>query len=507
MARLPTPGGDVGNWGAILNDYLSQAHDATGQLKDTGILSIKYTKPPSGIPASDLEAGVQDILDTVADHTTELAQHATTLSDHTTSLAEHNTDLIAKASHSDLAAVTTRVDGSLKADGTLKDMVVARRSLDASVVAAVNRGITLGNRVGSIGDSHMQAGTSYTDKTPSPLSWVWLAGLLSKQRIHVTHNAGIGGQKLFEMLARFDTDILAYDVDTVLIGGGTNDITYRTIADMRADLIAMIEKSLGAGRLPVIQTIPSRDDADYKLKIQQWNMQVRILADRYGIPLIDMWTATANPATGAWKSGYVQGDNIHPTAQGAMAMAQAAVDVLSPVLAPYKPRYASLTTDPLNMLANGAFIGDSNSDGVADTWGFDAPGSVVTYSLVPNDDGGNWQRLVYAQSGYKSLYSFMNLATGKWAVGDVLRFSGQFRASVTSIQPTIGMVCSGGGPEGEYRPVNALTISLDGAFDQLITVPSGTTSVGVSIFSGGGSVGTLDVGNLSLVNLTKHGLA
>lgn len=34
MARLPTPGGDNGNWGAILNDYLSQAHTSTGVLKN-----------------------------------------------------------------------------------------------------------------------------------------------------------------------------------------------------------------------------------------------------------------------------------------------------------------------------------------------------------------------------------------------------------------------------------------------------------------------------------------
>ena len=33
MSRLPTPGGDSGNWGQILNDYLSQAHKSDGTLK------------------------------------------------------------------------------------------------------------------------------------------------------------------------------------------------------------------------------------------------------------------------------------------------------------------------------------------------------------------------------------------------------------------------------------------------------------------------------------------
>lgn len=33
MARLPQPGSDDGSWGGILNDFLSQAHNADGSLK------------------------------------------------------------------------------------------------------------------------------------------------------------------------------------------------------------------------------------------------------------------------------------------------------------------------------------------------------------------------------------------------------------------------------------------------------------------------------------------
>ena len=34
MARLPQPGGDVGTWGDVLNDYLSTVHNADGTLKN-----------------------------------------------------------------------------------------------------------------------------------------------------------------------------------------------------------------------------------------------------------------------------------------------------------------------------------------------------------------------------------------------------------------------------------------------------------------------------------------
>lgn len=37
MTRLPTPGGDDGSWGSILNDFLSQSHNSDGSLKDSAI--------------------------------------------------------------------------------------------------------------------------------------------------------------------------------------------------------------------------------------------------------------------------------------------------------------------------------------------------------------------------------------------------------------------------------------------------------------------------------------
>ena len=37
MARLPQPGGDTGNWGDVLNDFLSQAHAGDGTLKTDSV--------------------------------------------------------------------------------------------------------------------------------------------------------------------------------------------------------------------------------------------------------------------------------------------------------------------------------------------------------------------------------------------------------------------------------------------------------------------------------------
>ena len=54
MPRLPQPGGDTGNWGKILNDYLSQSHTPNGSLK------------PNIITTSNLSQDIQDKLNTVA---------------------------------------------------------------------------------------------------------------------------------------------------------------------------------------------------------------------------------------------------------------------------------------------------------------------------------------------------------------------------------------------------------------------------------------------------------
>jgi hypothetical protein len=104
MTRLPIPGSDSGQWGDILNDYLSQSHTADGKLKTDSVtasqlapgavktaavadgaitttkladnavtntkldaatqttlatVASKYTKPAGGVPATDLSAGVQ----------------------------------------------------------------------------------------------------------------------------------------------------------------------------------------------------------------------------------------------------------------------------------------------------------------------------------------------------------------------------------------------------------------------------------------------------------------
>jgi hypothetical protein len=76
MPRLPLPGQDAGTWGAILNDYLAVEHNTDGTLKKASDIATAkstadqaltaanaaYTKPGTGIPATDLASSVQTSL-------------------------------------------------------------------------------------------------------------------------------------------------------------------------------------------------------------------------------------------------------------------------------------------------------------------------------------------------------------------------------------------------------------------------------------------------------------
>jgi hypothetical protein len=65
--RLPTPGGDIGNWGTILNDFLAVAHNTDGSLQPSAISTAGgYIKPGIGIPVTDLDAATQTTIASAA---------------------------------------------------------------------------------------------------------------------------------------------------------------------------------------------------------------------------------------------------------------------------------------------------------------------------------------------------------------------------------------------------------------------------------------------------------
>lgn len=74
MARLPIPGGDSGDWGTILNDYLTQVHNTDGSLKDNVVTGAALA--PNAVDATVIADGsITNVL--IADGTIQETKLAT----------------------------------------------------------------------------------------------------------------------------------------------------------------------------------------------------------------------------------------------------------------------------------------------------------------------------------------------------------------------------------------------------------------------------------------------
>lgn len=64
MTRLPTPGSDNGAWGTILNDFLMQAHQPDGQVKEGVITAAQLAD--GAVTVAALDPAVQVMVDAAA---------------------------------------------------------------------------------------------------------------------------------------------------------------------------------------------------------------------------------------------------------------------------------------------------------------------------------------------------------------------------------------------------------------------------------------------------------
>ena len=97
MSRLPNPGGDNGNWGVILNDYLSQTLNPNGTLKDNSVGPAQIADnavnaasiADGSITESILDSSVQTKLNQAASKFTEFYDNFSDSADFTTSSSGH----------------------------------------------------------------------------------------------------------------------------------------------------------------------------------------------------------------------------------------------------------------------------------------------------------------------------------------------------------------------------------------------------------------------------------
>jgi lysophospholipase L1-like esterase len=211
--------------------------------------------------------------------------------------------------------------------------------------------------------------------------------LKSQGRLIPLRNAGISGNTSAMMLARIQTDVVAYQPDICTILAGTNDITQNVPpTTIRSNIEQMVQILLANGILPVLMTVCPRQDNDaYLPAVSQTNILIRDLADKYGIPCLDIHSVLVDPTTGHYLSGYCASDGlgIHPSRQGHDAISNYMANAFNQWLYPRSPLLPKQNVNGVNLVQNPLML--STISMVQTAWAPNTAYTVGTY--VQN--GGN----------------------------------------------------------------------------------------------------------------------
>lgn len=264
---------------------------------------------------------------------------------------------------------------------------------DAAIAAAVTAATgARGNKFAVIGTSIEEGGCIVVGQTDLRIGdgWFPTACFLTDQRMMLHRAAGVSGNTSAQMLARFATDITAYDPDWCVFGSPTNDYgADPTFATAKVNMQAMWDAAAAADIGVILCTMLPRTGSgaipiDSVIAYNNWT---KAQAATNGWHLFDLFAAAVDPATGGFLSGYST-DGTHPIDAGSYALGAAVAayfnaNILPTLSAPRDPDLALVNADATNLVASNACLtADSNSDGIPDGWTVALGGSTTTPSLV-----------------------------------------------------------------------------------------------------------------------------
>ncbi|TDN70422.1 GDSL-type esterase/lipase family protein [Paraburkholderia sp. BL10I2N1] len=313
-------------------------------------------------------------------------------------------------------------------------------------------------------------------------------------------NAGIPGNTTAQMLARVQSDVIAYAPDVVLFMGGTNDITSGMTGAAMASMMNNIEKIilrlLNANIMPVLVTPPVRNAAAPESR--QVQLFYYLLADYYHLPLIDTYRVTVDPATGNYLTGYSP-DGTHPGPAGIQAIAQQASLVLANIDSYFSPTYLAAysetsTGQPANLIANGSFA-QQTIPGTPDHWGVSTTYGSWTLTPAAQPYTGNLFAYTLTTAPAYALYA-PGITTG-YSANDTLVFSGRLIVSGPTPATMSGFTLALDMTGDHVRPFSGqLTV---GTFDfsQEFVMPASQVSGGLTP-----TLYTMDLGSYTCANMT-----
>lgn len=387
------------------------------------------------------------------------------------------------------------------------------KGVDIAPIYALPRG----GRTVLLGDSLFATNEQYGATITHQNSSANHMALSSGGRLWYPANAGVGGNTAAQMLARFDSDVLAYAPDICVIGAGTNDSRVGvTLAAFKESITSIVAKCVAAGIFPALRTVPPCYDpaglggeVAVRGRIATYNAWIKEWAPTVGVPVIDVFTEFVNPANGRIRAPYRYGDDIHFTAEGYAKQGQMIAAVLAPFLGAALPYVASDAGDPTDLLGgNGLFLGAPAANGLPAGWST-GDASHTTFSVADAPDGfGKELSITALGSAAYQVQAYRYVSTGI-AAGDVVEVSGILSATAASGHtPAVQIALQGtpASPATINRQVPGFTLT-GGTFCERFTVPSGTVGGLLLRLYAGPSAGTSRFRRLRVRNLSALGVA
>ena len=303
-------------------------------------------------------------------------------------------------------------------------------------------------------------------------SWFESTVLESCGRIRKIRNAGVGGDKVRDVINRFATDVVPYKSDEIWLQIGTNDIPTFNAVTYRTDLLELLTMATATGRKVRVITIPPR--TSYALQVFQANQIQKNLCDELNIQHHDIWRGSFDPITGDWLSGHSCTDGVHPiTVSSTLAknalIASVGVSKTHNIVLPTK------NTD-VGVFNNSLFLIDTNSDGKAD--GVSQYGASGTLSLVAGSYGNEQKFAVSGASAVDGLIIASTLpAARKYSVSGKLRLT-----SITGGYWLIKLSHRVGSTETFVQTIFSGTPTLDGEFYETVEVSANVTGLWLGVY-------------------------
>ncbi|WP_378144828.1 GDSL-type esterase/lipase family protein [Cnuibacter sp. UC19_7] len=341
-------------------------------------------------------------------------------------------------------------------------------------------------------------------------------GFASSGKLWNAYNAGIAGNTSAQMLARFDTDVLAYKPGICVIAAGTNDArTGVTLATYITNIKAIVAKCFAAGIFPAIRTVPpcydtagSGGEAAVRQRISSYNAWIREWAPTLGIPVIDVFSEFVDPTNGRIKTAYAYGDGIHFLVDGYAKQGQMIAAALAPYIGAALPYLATDAGDPTDLLSGtGLFLGAPAGNGLPAGWSTgDAAHATFSVAASPDGFGKELTLTAVGDVAYQvQAYRFVNTGV---AAGDVVEVGGVLSSTQASGHTAAVSIAFQGSPAAPASITRQTNITLTGgSFYERFTVPSGTVGGFLLRIYAGPSAGTAKFRRLRVRNLTALGIA